>query len=54
MSQTTRKVTVRLTEQQLVLLEQLRSEGTFGETMEDLMVNVFRAYARTVLGRGEG
>jgi hypothetical protein len=52
--QETRKVRVRLTEQQLVLLEPLREEGTFGNTMEEVMINVFREYARTVLGRREG
>lgn len=50
----TRKVSVRLTEQQLILLEPLRKEGTFGNTTEEVMINVFREYARTVLGRKEG
>lgn len=54
MPETIRKVPVRLTEQQLVLLEPLRKEGIFGDSMEEVMVNLFREYARTVLGRKEG
>ena len=44
-------VTVRFTEQQVVLLEQILEEGTHGSTLEELAVNLLRDYSRQKLGR---
>lgn len=50
MAEHTQRVKVRFTEQQLVLLEQIRAEGTYGRTMEEVIVALFRDYARQILG----
>jgi Fe2+ or Zn2+ uptake regulation protein len=50
MAEQTRKIPLRLTSQQLALLEQVRQEGEFGRTMEELLVNMFRAFAKQQLG----
>lgn len=44
MSDTNRKVTVRINQQQRELLEQLRQEGTFGNTIDEVVLNLFRAH----------
>lgn len=44
-------VSVRFTEQQVVLLNQLLDEGTHGNTLEELAVNKLRDYSRQMLGR---
>ena len=44
MKDSNRKVTVRLNQQQRELLEQLRQEGTFGDSMDEIVLNLFRAH----------
>ena len=50
MAEQIRKIPLRLTAQQLVLLEQVRKEGQFGHTMEEVLVNMFRVFAQQQLG----
>jgi Arc/MetJ-type ribon-helix-helix transcriptional regulator len=42
-------VMVRFTEQQLVLLESLRREGRYGDTMAEVVRNVMREAVRNAL-----
>ncbi|HEX7054531.1 MAG TPA: hypothetical protein VF211_11425 [Burkholderiales bacterium] len=44
------KLKVRFTEQQLVLLNKLLAEGTFGKTLEEVCLNVYREYTRVLFG----
>ena len=44
------KLKVRFTEQQLVLLRKLLAESTFGKTMEEVLLNVYREYTRVLFG----
>lgn len=46
-----RTIEVRLTQQQLVFLEQVRAEGIFGETMEEVLVAIFREQMKTTNSR---
>ena len=47
--QTTRKVKVRFTEQQLVFLEKVRAEGTFGGKMDEVLLAIFREQIKTMI-----
>lgn len=51
MAEATDEVKVNFTEQQLLLLRPLLEEGTYGKTLEELVVNLLRDYARQMLGR---
>lgn len=53
MSDANRKVLLRLNQQQRELLEQLREEGTFGETVDEVVLNLFRAHVKESREAGE-
>lgn len=44
-----RTLPVRFTSQQIVFLEMLRKEGRFGDTLEEVVLSVFREYVRATL-----
>lgn len=44
-------VKVRFTEQQLLLLDDLRKQGAHGNTFEEMTANLLRDYCRQMLGR---
>jgi hypothetical protein len=46
MAQSGRPVKIRINQQQAEVLERLRKEGAFGATISEVVVNVFRTYAR--------
>ena len=46
------KVKVRFTQQQMILLEKLKQEGTFGKTYEEIIPKVFREYVNQTFGVG--
>ena len=46
-------VNVKINQQQQEVLETLRSEGTFGDTIDDVILNVFRAYVQDVRKKKE-
>ncbi len=46
-----KKLKVRYTVQQKVLLQSVINEGTYGKTLEELTVTLLRAYASQILGR---
>ena len=46
------KIKVKFTQQQLELLEKLRREGTFGNTYEEIVVNIFRDYIKQESPKG--
>lgn len=46
------KLVVRFDQQQLQLLDNLRKEGKFGNTYEDIVLNVFHEYIRQTFGKG--
>ena len=43
------KLSVRFTQQQMVFLEQIRAEGRFGDTMEDVLLTLFREQMKTII-----
>lgn len=43
------KLRVRFTQQQLVFLEQIRAEGRFGHTMEEVLLTLFREQGKTMV-----
>ena len=47
---TNKKVKVTFTEQQMMLLEKLKQEGTFGKTYEEIIPVVFRDYVNQTFG----
>lgn len=47
---TAKKLKVSFTQQQRELLEKLRQEAKFGKTYEEIVINVFRDYAKQQLG----
>jgi hypothetical protein len=47
--QNDRTLKVRFTKQQLVFLEMVRAEGRFGESLEQVMREMFREYVRSTL-----
>jgi uncharacterized protein with PIN domain len=47
-----KKVEVKFTEQQMMLLEKLKQEGTFGKTYEEIIPRVFREYVKQTFGVG--
>jgi hypothetical protein len=46
-------VNVKINQQQLEVLETLRSEGTFGDAIDDVILNVFRKHVQTVREKKE-
>lgn len=44
-----KQLKVRFTKQQMVFLEQVRAEGIFGETMEEVLLTLFREQMKTVV-----
>lgn len=44
------KLKVPFTEQQLVLLEKVVEEARFGNTLEEVCLNIFREYTRVLFG----
>ena len=46
------KVKVKFTQQQMVLLENLKKEGKFGQSFEEIIPNVFREYVKQTFGLG--
>lgn len=44
-----KKINVRFTQQQLVFLEQVRAEGIFGDTMEEVLTALFREQTKTMV-----
>lgn len=46
------KIKVRFTSQQMVFLEQIKNENLFGETMEDVLLALFREQAKTLVSQG--
>ena len=47
--QASKKVKVHFTQQQMVFLEKIRAEGLFGDTMEELLLALFREQAKTMV-----
>lgn len=47
-----RKVEVKFTEQQMMLVDKLKQEGTFGKTYEEIIPAVFREYVNQTFGVG--
>jgi len=45
-------VTVKFTEQQLVLINKVVAEGRMGTSREDVILAMFREYVRQTLGEG--
>jgi len=45
-------ISVRLTQQQLELLERLRQEGDFGAEYPEVILTCFRKYVEQFLGKG--
>ncbi len=52
MKNKTTKLVVKFNQQQLQLLDNLKKAGKFGNTYEDIVVNVFREYIRQTFGKG--
>ena len=46
------KVVVRLTQQQVELLERLKQSGDLGLEYPEIILNAFRKYAEQFLGKG--
>ena len=46
------KVKVKFTEQQMMLLEKLKAEGTFGKTYDEIIPKVFHEYVNQTFGVG--
>jgi hypothetical protein len=46
-----KKLKVRFTKQQMVFLEQVRAEGIFGETMEEVLLALFREQMKTMVSQ---
>ena len=44
----THKVVVKFNQQQLQLLENLKKEAEFGAKYEDIILNIFREYAKCI------
>ena len=44
MTEKTERLVITVNQQQMVLLERLKSEGEFGESLADVVTNVFRRY----------
>jgi hypothetical protein len=45
------EVVVKFNQQQLELLDALKKEGKYGNTYEEIVVNVFRDYIRQNFGK---
>lgn len=45
-----KKIVVSFTQQQLQLLDKVKAEGRFGKTYSEVVLNIFRDYARQELG----
>jgi hypothetical protein len=52
MDETADKVTIRLTQQQIEVLERLRQQGGMGDDYPEIMLNAFRRYTEHALGKG--
>jgi len=52
MEKKTTKLVVRFNHQQLQLLDALKKEGKYGDTFEEIVVNIFREYIRQNFGKG--
>jgi hypothetical protein len=46
------KITVRFTQQQMVLLDNLKREGKFGKNYEEIIPSIFREYVKQTFGLG--
>jgi len=46
------KIKVRFTHQQMVLLDNLKREGKFGQSYEEIIPAVFREYVKQTFGVG--
>jgi hypothetical protein len=46
----TKRVRVAFTEQQWILIDRLRAEQRWGQTREEIVLNVFRDYVKQQLG----
>ena len=46
------KIKVRFTQQQMVLLDNLKREGKFGKVYEEIIPNIFREYVKQTFGVG--
>jgi len=46
------KIKVRFTQQQMVLLDNLKREGKFGQSYEEIIPTVFRKYVKQAFGEG--
>lgn len=53
MSDTNRKIVVKVNQQQRELLEHLRDEGGFGDTLDKVILNLFRAHVKESNEAGE-
>ena len=51
MEDNTGKLVIRVNQQQRLLLERLREEGEFGDTLAEVVSGVFRRYADDVASR---
>jgi len=46
------KLVIKFNQQQLQLLDNLKKEGKYGNSYEDIVVNIFRDYLRQTFGKG--
>jgi hypothetical protein len=46
------KLVIKFNQQQLQLLDNLMKEGKYGNSYEDIVVNIFRDYLRQTFGKG--
>ena len=51
MADNTDRLVIRVNQQQLLLLERLREEGEFGDTLAEVVSGVFRRYADDLANR---
>ena len=53
MNKETNKVTVRLNQQQLALLDNLKGSGKFGNSHEEVILTAFRLYIDQTINRSQ-
>jgi len=52
MDETPDKVTIRLTQQQIEILDRLKHQGELGDEYPEILMGAFRRYADHSLGKG--
>jgi len=46
------KLVIKFSQQQLQLLDNIKKEEKYGNSYEDIVVNIFREYVRQTFGKG--